>query len=138
MSPMGERWPTAVRAAERMAQQRPDYSPLRAVDLIVGDGLRLVPTPMQPVPVALAQPLVVLNVSYLFLGDTDPDEEDPDYEDSVGLVALTVRSRAAHTSEVLANTGLAWKVEDLSKRAEDVDVVETVVLDCDYPVLIRG
>ena len=103
----------ANRVAQAMATTRPDYQVMTAGDVGEGDGVRLVPAPGNPVAGELCQPLVVTHAAQGF-----------------GLCAISCRPRAAAVCDHL--TG--WPSGD-EPGVEDFEW--TVVLDAEYPILVR-
>lgn len=85
-----------------------DYYVGTAAELYPGDGFRLT-TERRPIPVELVRPLVAVSI-----------------DDAFGLVAVDLIDRSSMVHEALGNLppGVA-------------EVVTTVVLDADEPVLIR-
>jgi hypothetical protein len=103
--------------ADAMAHRRPDYTVREAGDLLNGDGVRFVPTPNQPIPADLVQPLIATNVSTEF-----------------GLTAVTVIPRERLTEWVVAALR-GYEGEDTRELV--MTGLDTIVMDATYPVLVR-
>lgn len=99
--------------ARVMEHKYADYRVMRAHEVMVGDGVRLVPKPSKGVPFELAQPLVVSHVEHL-----------------AGLVSLTLVARRAYVGHVLGEAGLMTE-------QDEPETLAPWVMDADDPILVR-
>lgn len=108
-----ERFPSETAWAYRQADCRPDYTVVRACELVTGDGCRLIASPMFPVPFDLATVPCMVVAAW----------------DCGHHMHLAVTTRAQAISGVLDAFGLPYPIEPAD--------VHLFAYPHDYPVLRR-